>query len=267
MQNKFNDIVSIAWNGKDEIFKYIEFDEGPMFTILLFNYSGNQKLPELNGNVIYHQIISAKTEFKGKILEVLGRNISDMNYEYLGILDDDQEISISGINKMLSTARAIDADMFQPSVTKDSFYSHKRFLNNGTNKPEAIDWVEIMSPFLKKQLFEAGNPFYNENISSYGIDMYLFPYLQRKLGMNKAFLMHETTVKHNKPVTDGSRRFSNGLDARQEGELLRGKILQKIEEEEIDFSDEELRDIYGVGKIRWDVMKYNIKRKILNPFM
>jgi hypothetical protein len=267
MPNKYNDIVSIAWNGVDELFQFIQFDEEPLFSILMFNYSGNHELPELSGNVIYHQMISVRTEFKGEILDVLGRNLSDIEYEYLGILDDDQEISISGINKMLATARAIDADIFQPSITKDSYYSHKRFLNNGTNRPEAVDWLEIMSPFLKKQLFEAGLPFYKQNISSYGIDMFLYPYLQRKLGMNRAFLMHETTLKHNRPVTDGSRRFSNGLDARQEGELLRSQVLKKIQEEKIEFSPEELRDIYGVGKIRWDVIKYNIKRKLCSPFM
>ena len=267
MQNKFNDIVSVAWNGVDVPLAFIEFDAEPAFSILLFNYSGIYETPSFVDDKIFHQMITSRTEFKGEVLASLAINLSDFEYDYLGVLDDDQEIKISGINQMLFEAKSIDADLFQPSITKDSYYSHKRFLNNGTNKPEAVDWVEIMSPFIKKQLFESGISFYNESISSYGIDMYLFPYLQRKLGMKKTFLMHSVTIKHNKPVTDGSRRFSNGLDARQEGELLRRQILKKIEEEKIDFSPEELRKIYGVGKIRWDVMKYNIKRKILNPFM
>jgi hypothetical protein len=119
-----------------------------------------------------------------------------------------------------------------------------------------------MAPFLRKALFEAGLPFYQKNISSYGIDLYLFPYLQKKLGLNNTYLIHKVALKHNKPVTDGSKRFSNGLDARQEGELLREQLLNLIQEENIAFSDKELKQIYGVGTIRWDAIKYNIKRKL-----
>ncbi len=265
MQAPYKDIVVVAWNGTDEALAFIEFDAAPNFEVVLFNYSGNNLVPKPRDGKKIDECFSIQTEFKGALLFQLSNLIADREYRYIGILDDDQEISVSGINQLLFEAAELQADLFQPSITHDSFYSHGVFLQKKGQSAEPVLWAEIMSPFLRKLVFEAGREFYKENISSYGIDLFLFPYLLRKLGFSKTYLMHSVAIKHNKQVTDGVKRFSNGLDARQEGEVLRKKIVQKIKEEKIDFSNEELREIYGVGKIRWNVIKYNVKRKL--PFM
>jgi hypothetical protein len=262
MSLPLQDIVVISWNGVDEPLAFIDFDATPNFTILLFNYSDHKNIPELTNEKFFHGYIHQKTEFKGALLAALAGYLSDLAYRYVGILDDDQEISISGLNLLLQEATSLNADLFQASIHHESYYSHTCFLQKQNHSSEKVDWVEIMAPFLKKELFEAGRPFYQQNISSYGIDLYLFPYLQKKLGMSNTYLIHKVALKHNKPVTDGSKRFSNGLDARQEGELLREQLLNLIQEENIAFSDKELKQIYGVGTIRWDAIKYNIKRKL-----
>lgn len=256
------DIVVIAWNGCDEPMQFIGFDEEPRFSIFLFNYSGNEADAKDKTKKYFDDCINQKTEFKGEVLAILAAHLNNFAYRYVGILDDDQEITTSAINQLLKEAALLDADLFQPSITQDSYHSHASFLQQPHRSAERIRWVEIMSPFLRKELFEAGLTFYRENISSYGIDLYLFPYLQKKLGLDNTYLMHSVAIKHNKPVTDGSKIFSNGLDARQEGELLRKKILEHIEVEKVDFTSEELKQIYGVGTIRWQTLKYNIKRKL-----
>jgi hypothetical protein len=70
------------------------------------------------------------------------------------------------------------------------------------------------------------------------------------------------SIRHLKPVTDGNRKFSNGLDARQEGEVLRKKILGLIQSEGLNFRKEALQSIYEVGQIRWQKWKYDIKRSL-----
>jgi hypothetical protein len=260
--NSHKDIVVIAWNGTDEPMQFIGFDEEPQFSIFLFNYSGNEADAKSKTTKYFDACINQKTEFKGEVLAVLAEYLSKLEYRYVGILDDDQEITTSAINQLLKEAASLDADLFQPSITHDSYHSHACFLQQPHRTAECVSWVEIMSPFLRKQLFESGLHYYRENISSYGIDLYLFPYLQKKLGMSNTYLIHKVALKHNKRVTDGSKRFSNGLDARQEGELLRKKILEQIEAEKIDFTAEELKQIYGMGTIRWQTLKYNIKRKL-----
>jgi hypothetical protein len=255
-------IVVFAWNGLDEPLLHIAFDETPSFEIILFNYSGNHENPFLPQHKTINEYISTKTEFKGSLIHQVCKHLKNRQYTYVGLLDDDQSISIGAINHLLSIAHQIQADVFHPSIKSGSFHSHAEFLQKPGNAPERVEWIEIMAPFLRKEIFEMGEAFYAENISSYGIDKYLFPYLQKKASKAKTCLIHDVGIEHLKPVTDGNKIFSNGLDARQEGELLRNKILQRIKEENIPFTEEEMKSIYEVGVMRWQKWKYDLKRII-----
>ena len=206
--------------------------------------------------------ISVKTEFKGVLMLEVCKYVKPIDYTYIGLLDDDQAISVSSLNKLLNIATENGFDVFQPAVSPDSFYSHAMFVQKKGHLPEPMHWVEIMSPFLRKEIFESGEQFYKSNISSYGIDRYLFPYLQRRLNQNNTALIHEVSIRHLKPVTDGNKKFSNGLDARQEGEVLRKKVLALIQSEGLNFSEEALQSIYEKGKFRWQKLKYDVKRSL-----
>lgn len=254
------DIVSFAWNGIDEPLCYLDFDVEPAFDIVLFNYSGNGAIPELPAGKSYTYIVNIKTEFKGHLLVELCAWAKQHPYRYIGIMDDDQQIACSGINTMLTMADQHNFDAFHPSVTHGSFFSHDRFLQKKEVQWEYVDWIEIMSPFLRKEVFELGEPFYRLSISSYGIDCFVFPFLLRKLGLRKPVLVHSVSVKHLKSVTDGSRKFSNGLDARQEGELVRTAILNAISNEKIVFTPSEMTAIFECNRIRWRKLKYDLKR-------
>lgn len=186
--------------------------------------------------------------------------LKTIDYTYIGLLDDDQAISVSSLNRLLEIATENAFDVFQPVVSPDSFYSHAMFLQKPGYSSETVFWIEIMSPFLRKEIFEAGEDFYKSNISSYGVDRYLFPYLQKKLNRCNTALIHEVSVRHLKPVTDGNKQFSNELDARQEGELIRKKVLNLIKSEQLPFTALELKEIYEVGLMRWQKLKYDLKR-------
>jgi hypothetical protein len=253
-------IIIIAWNGIDEPLKHIAFDAMPAFRPILFNYAGNGAKPALSAGKTIADCISVKTEFKGVLLYEACKYVKLLEYNYIGLLDDDQAISVSSLNKLLDIAKENAFDVFQPAVSADSYYSHSIFVQKQGHPSESVYWVEIMSPFLRKEIFESGEEFYKSNISSYGVDRYLFPYLQIRLNQNNTALIHEVSIKHLKPVTDGNKKFSNGLDARQEGEVLRKKILGLIQSEGLNFSKEALQSIYEVGQIRWQKWKYDVKR-------
>jgi hypothetical protein len=255
-------IIIIAWNGIDEPLKHIAFDAMPAFRPILFNYSGNGAQPNLPEGKNIADCISVKTEFKGVLLYEACKYVKALDYNYIGLLDDDQAIAVSGLNRLLEIAEQKELDVFQPAVSPDSYYSHSMFVQKTGHSPEPVHWVEIMAPFLRKEIFESGEDFFRSNISSYGIDRYLFPYLQQKLNRCNTALIHEVSIRHLKPVTDGNKKFSNGLDARQEGEVLRKKILGLIQSEGLNFSDEALRSIYEVGQVRWQKWKYDIKRSL-----
>ena len=278
---EYKDIVVIAWNGVDVPLKYIKADALPHFRLFLFNYSGNGAVPAeasskdaiagampLNdyvSNILslknsIEKIISIKTEFKGQLISELCAQVKNESYRYIGILDDDQEISVSGINKLIQIAEHQNADTFQPSVSPDSFYSHKQFLQKPDVEFEKVYWVEIMAPFIRKELFEAGEPYYKASISSYGVDKYVLPYLQYKLNRRTTLLIHAVSIKHLKPVTDGAKVFSNGLDARQEEELLKKQVKKNIYTEKIPIDARTMKAIFGHQLFPLQKWKYDIKR-------
>jgi len=244
------DILVVAWNGKDTPLSYIQFDQEPRFQLWLFNYSGNQATPVLPAEKKVDGVFSYQTEFKGQLLERLCEAVLTFDYRYIGIMDDDHEISVAGINRLLEIAEQENADSFQPSITHNSYYSHKCFLQKPGAAPEEMCWLEIMAPFMRKKIFEAAQPFYPGVISSYGIDRYVYPYLQRKMGLNKKLLIHEVALRHIKPVTPGSRVLSSGLDALQECELVRKDILNRIKKEKLHFTKREMWVIFECWKPR-----------------
>ena len=259
------DIVVFAWNGRDEALRHVSFDAIPTFAVCLFNYSGSDQQPMVAPGKSVDDLFSFKTEFKGELLLRLQRATADRSYRYIGILDDDHEISVSAINRLLEIASGLQADSFQPSVDPQSFYSHRRFLQRAGVMPEPVGWIEIMAPFLRKQIFDLACPFYYQSISSYGIDRFVYPYIQRKHKMDRRFLIHEVSLRHLKPVTSGLKLLSNGLDALQEYQRLRSIVLKKIREEQVSFTPWELFRVYEVGMppfFRWKDNFYRLREKL-----
>ena len=262
-----NNIILIAtWNGVDKALQWIDFNAEPNFKLVLFNYSGNNALPlieaEQNGKH-YHELISTKTEFKGRILaEVYHHYKNQSGIEYIGIVDDDIQISIADINTLIETAHAHKLDAFQAAVHPESYYSHAYNVHQPGKTVELVDWVEIMFPFYRKELFDAAHPFYTTYISSYGIDNFAIPYYQQLLSLNKAAVIHTVSMKHLKPVTDGSKIFSNGLTARTEGEKIRKKILTLIKAHPAKdqlFPPSFQRKVYQLNQLRLQALKYRLK--------
>jgi hypothetical protein len=260
--------IIISWNGKELPFQCVDFDEAPRFDFVLFNYSGNDALPPVSDQYQYNALISVATEFKGRILNAAYSHFKDDNsIEYLCFMDDDIEISVSALNKLIDAAYVYALDAFQAAVHPDSYHSFRfNELKSGI-EIEFVDWVEIMMPFYRKQLFDAAHEFYETNISSYGIDQYAIPFHQQILGMTKTAVIHIVSMKHLKPVTDGCKVFSNGLTARQEAELLRKQIIQQIRRKPmLNFSEDFLKYNLQIGsfrtQIRWNLLKDGIKRLI-----
>lgn len=222
--SKLNNILVITWDGIQVPFKYVHFDVQADFEIILFNYSG------IVTNIIENKskyILTKQTENKGQILFEVSNflRLNCINYNYIGVIDDDIIFKISEFNYMLHLASCHDLDVFQPSISKDSFYSHRKFINKPNCIISSTDWVEIMAPFYKKELFEACSEFFNLSISSQGLDCFMMPVLQRIHNMNNTAIIHSAIIKHIRPIRTHLRIYSNGLSGLQEIELIRQKAL------------------------------------------
>ncbi len=265
---KYPVTVVISWNGKDLPFQCVDFDEAPRFDFVLFNYSGNDAIPPVSEKYNYDAILRVATEFKGQILKVVYDHFKeDSSIEYLCFMDDDIEMPVSALNKLIYTAYTYQLDAFQAAVHPDSYHSFRFNELQKDKEIEFVDWVEIMMPFYRKAIFDAAHEFYENNISSYGIDKYAIPFHQQLLGMTKTAVIHAVSMKHLKPVTDGCKVFSNGLTARQEAELVRKQIIKQIKEKpELNFSKDYLKNNLQIGsfrpKVHWNLLKDGIKRLI-----
>jgi hypothetical protein len=269
-------VVIFAWNGKDEAFQHIQWDATPAFEVVLFDYSGKAALPlneqhaaafneraaSVPSDMVIDQFISVATEFKGRLInEVYQHFEGNPHYRYIGFFDDDLAIAISGINQLLAIAEREQFDAFQAATDDQSYSSHSFTVQQPGIEWLPVDWVEIMCPFYRKEIFDAAHEFYASNISSYGLDNYAIPYCQKILGMNRTAVIHAVSVTHLKPVTNGDKKFSNGLRAREEGELIRTEILRMISAEQADlFPLDFLKRVYEYRSFRYNKYKRDIKR-------
>ena len=223
-------LVVITWNGGKEVpYSHVHFDTDKQFDLLLFNNTGNKGEIE-NYNVPFEHYITEKTENKGEIFYHLCRYLKDqdLNYHYIGIIDDDIIFKISDFNYLLHIASIHQLDVFQPSISKDSFFSHRRFVNRSGVMVSEIDWIEIMAPFYRQNLLLACEPYFLKTISGQGIDCFLMPVLQKIHQQEKTAIVHAVQIKHARPIRSHERIYKNGLNNEEEIELIRQDALKLV---------------------------------------
>ena len=151
----------------------------------------------------------------------LSRLLLNIKFRYIGIIDDDIDFKFSDINELLKIAEDNSLDTFQPSICKSSYYTYSQFIHKPDCKLEKVFWIEIMCPFYRKEIFQYGDFFYENNISSWGLDIYMFPYIQKILKYENTAIIHSVQVKHTRPITSGLKTYSNGLTAEHESEIIK----------------------------------------------
>jgi len=232
--NKHSTLVVVTWDGVSEPLKFIHFDASANFDILLFDYSGEGK--EIGNSFSKHQLLlSKKTENKGQVYLALYNYLNDnknLNYSFIGIMDDDLLFNISEFNYMLKVAELHNLHVFQPSIAKDSYFSHRQFVHQSGVFVTKTKWIEMMAPFYDIELFNAAAPYFPLVNSGQGIDLYLMPCLQLINNKNNTAIVHTATIKHCRPIRSHLRLYSNGLTGDQEIELIRQKAIQLVGKQE-----------------------------------
>lgn len=251
--NKFNTLVIVTWDGVSKPFNFVHFDASPNFDLLLFDYSGATNL-SVDSISNADLLLSKKTENKGQVyLEIdnyLKNNLS-FNYSFIGIMDDDLLFKISEFNFMLQVASLHNLHVFQPAIARDSYYSHRKCLQQPGRVVTYTDWVEMMAPFYHITLFKAAAPYFPLVNSGQGIDKFLMPCLQIIHKMNNTAIIHVAMIKHCRPIRSHLRLYSNGLTGDQEIELIRQEAINLVKNEAYRslFTPKFLRTILYEGNI------------------
>lgn len=225
-------LLILSWDGVKEHKIPFYFDHDADFDLLVFDYSGkssSQLAPHKN----IQYFLSHQTESKGDLMYQVYNYIKSSihhNHKYIGFLDDDISVSVSEINHLIQIAEIEKLDVFQPSLSHDSFFQHRQFIHKpGFQIIEQL-WVEIMAPFYKFEVFYAFAPYLKDHISGYGVDVYLVPTIQNLLNLNNTAVVHKIQIKHIRPIRSDSKVFSNsktGLIESNEMKLLAHKIYRE----------------------------------------
>ena len=241
-------LLVVTWDGKSKPLEYIYQDAQRDFDLLIFDHSAKAPIEQVKHLQPEHYI-SIRTENKGQVFYEVYKYLYPNNeerYEYIGVLDDDIYTSYSDLNKLIFIGKLNGLDIFQPSITHDSFFDHRQFTHKPGYQIQKANWVEIMFPFYKETLYKAAGPYFNETITGQGIDVYLMPAMQQVHGLTSTAVVHAIQVKHCRPVQSGDRSYSNGKSNIEEINHIRQLTLELIAKYPNKFDDQFIRTYMDV---------------------
>jgi hypothetical protein len=253
----------ISWDGIGEHLPCILVDAKPDFDILIIDYSGKSKdNPKFNAKGLPASLLSRVTQCKGDLFQVVGDYLEENSLlpEYIGMLDDDIVISIADINKALHLAKIKKLDIFSPVLTHDSEFSHRWMLQQPHRAIREVDWVEVMMPFYRAEIFMAARPFFQGFVTSWGFDKYLFPMIQKILEKPHCGLIDIVSASHFRPVTSQLKVYRNGLTAAQEMQNMKKLCIDYIKCNHADLIKTEWFDKFYTRKNIQTRMQKNLYR-------
>jgi hypothetical protein len=230
--NPSRPLVLVSWNGKGAPLACVHHDATPQFDWIVFDYTGAQTPGARSWDSLPADLLSTPTECKGEIYTALADHLHAQGRcpEYVALIDDDVWIAVSDINRALHLARCEGLDVFSPVLTHDSHYTHRWILQQPHRLFRDVDWVEVMMPFYRGELFLAGREHYRGNVSSWGIDKYLMPTLQQLMHKPRTALIDAVVAAHRRPITSGQKTYRNGQTASQERDAMRERCRALVHE-------------------------------------
>lgn len=183
----------------------IEIDAEPRFRLGVFDYSGSGYAPRLPCRIDLR--LSRKVLGKGELLAHLA-DLDLGEYDYIAEIDHDVLLSVSAINRLLFIARLHKLDLFQPSLSHDSFISHPHLANRPGLILRETTFVESMTPFFSAAAFALSKDSFGESISAWGLDFVWSNRVRQTQG--RLAVIDAVLAKHLNPVRSNTWRFANG---------------------------------------------------------
>lgn len=201
----------------------------PDFELITYSYDGSDEnsFEHYFSKVKPLRHLSFKTEFFGESLKHIIKHLKDNDsFDLVLILNGDVMTSFSEVNRCFFLAQVHGLDAFQPSLSRDSFYSHQHLLNQPGLFVQEVPFIELMMLGLSVRVVRALHDENEFNISGWGLDDVLLPYLLRKNGWLKPHVIHASIARHCKPVESSHMIFSSGKSARDEHQEILAKYEQ-----------------------------------------
>jgi hypothetical protein len=183
----------------------IEEDTVPRFRLAFMDFTGSGYRPPIDAKP--WACWSQKVAGKGELMAWLDRQ--DLGtFDYIAIIDHDVLLSISAINRLLFIGRTHGLDIFQPSLTHDSYISHPHLTVRHGPLLRPSTFVESMAPFMSAKAYALVRDLFPETISGYGIDFVWSKRIRDHGG--RVAIVDGIAAKHMNPVTSVGWTLPNG---------------------------------------------------------
>jgi hypothetical protein len=260
-------LVLISWNGRDTPLRCLLADSTPQFDLLVFDYSGTVDCSQTLDHPLPTTLLSERTQCKGDIFQALARHLQTTGQRprFVSLIDDDVILSVGDLNRLLHLGDNHGLHVFAPALSHDSHYTHRWSLRQANRVLREVDWVEVMAPVYHGELFLAAAPYFDGNVSSWGIDKYLFPTLQQLRGQTRTVMVDAVMISHVRPITSGETVYRNGLTAGAERDRMKALCQQLIASQRPALvSSDWFRRIFHQRHVRtrWQQISYRIGRPL-----
>jgi hypothetical protein len=197
--------------------------------IVLFDWTGEGLEPGTNPHG--WEVISVATECKGQLMQEAWRKLElPPPGHYMAFLDDDVLISTAAIQLLLAVARIHRLSAAQPAVSFSSSLSREYgWLRQRVGCAlHRVPIVEIMAPFIRRDLLDLVMPFGAGICSGYGVDRFALPLCAAHLYDWRFAAVDLTPLTHVRSMGSLKTRFSNGLLSKEEELLVRQRLMRAL---------------------------------------
>ena len=197
--------------------------------VVLFDWTGEGL--EAGSNPHGFEVLSLATECKGHLMEEAWRQLPPPPPgHYMGFIDDDVLLRSSDIQTLLATARIYNLSAAQPAVTfSSSLCQEYGWLRQRVGSClHRVPIIEIMAPFLRRDLLDVSMPFLEGVRSGYGLDRFALPLCASHLNIWRFAAIDYTPLTHVRAFSSLEKRFSNGLLSKEEELLIRQRLMEAI---------------------------------------
>lgn len=141
-------------------------------------------------------------------------------YDYYWLVDDDIESSVENVSALFDYVSTHGFDLAQPSLSPESFYSHRLTLHCPGFAHRHTNFVELMAPVLSRHLLLGALPLFAGTRSGHGID-WMWQRLARDPRRTVA-IVDAISVGHHRPLRQhlAPRLSAAGIDPVSEREQL-----------------------------------------------
>lgn len=200
--------------------------------VILFDWTGEGFEAGSNPHGFYE--LSVATECKGHLIEEAWRRLEPPSSgHYMGFIDDDVLLRSSDIHTLLAIARIHNLSAAQPAVSFTSSLCREYgwLRQRAGSSLHRVPIVEIMAPFIRRDLLDLAMPFLTGIRSGYGLDRFALPLCAAELKAWRFAAVDLAPLSHVRTFSSLEKRFANGLLSKEEELLIRQRLMLAMGED------------------------------------